>query len=142
MYSASVLKGWIEDISEILARKEKLNTAMIKMVIPNMIDVVLILFMIVLLLGDPNDLWLILLILFVAITLRECFQMVLSMRRYIRSWENCIEVLTILLVGILLFKADLNDENKGVMKNLAAFAIVLSWSELITLAARHPRLTR
>ena len=68
--------------------------------------------------------------------------MVVSVKRYIRSWENCIEILTIVLVGILLFKGDLYGEHKGFLKYVEAFAIVLSWSELITMAARHPRLTR
>ena len=141
-------KDWIEDIVKFSKRRnnqfhtEENSNTMGQLILSNMMDFVLLFFMIVVLGHKPDHLWWILFILFILIILRECFQMAVSLRRYITSWENFIEFGAIILVGILLFNDDSNLDNRKFNRNVAAFAIVLSWSELITLAARHPRLTR
>ena len=72
---------------------------------------------------------------------REGFQLMVSVRRYILSPENWIEVAMIILVCILLFHPDTED-GIALKRHMAAFAIVLSWTELITLLGKHPKLSR
>ena len=123
------------------SKRKNNQSQMGQIILSNMMDTVLLFFMIVVL-GHPEHLWLTLLILFIILILRECFQMGVSLKRYLTDWENLIEIGAIILVGVLLFNDDSNSNNTELNRNIAAFAIVLSWSELITVAARHPRLTR
>lgn len=123
------------------SKRKNNQSQMGQIILSNMMDTVLLFFMIVVL-GHPEHLWLTLLILFIILILRECFQMGVSLKRYLTDWENLIEIGAIILVGVLLFNDDSNSKNTELNRNIAAFAIVLSWSELITVAARHPRLTR
>ena len=119
--------------------EEKYNT-LTQLIFSNMIDVILVLLMIGVF-GYPY-LWFILLFLWSTIALRELFQILVSLKRYITSWENTIEIGIVLLVGVLLFNENSNPERIKLNRNIAAFAIVLSWSELINMAARHPRFSR
>ena len=78
----------------------------------------------------------------ILLTVREFFQVTVSLRRYILSPENWIEVTTIILIGIILFHKDDLEDSKTLKRHLSAIAIVLSWAELITLVGKHPKLTR
>ena len=62
----------------------------------------------------------------------------MSVKRYVTSVENILEVSMLTLVVVIL----LNDTPDWFLLNrhLAAIAIVLSWAELITLIGRHPKL--
>ena len=86
-------------------------------------------------------LWVMMLALLCGLVAREFFQLMASVRRYILSPENWIEVSMIILVCILLFHED-TDEGILLKRHMAAFAIVLSWTELITLFGKHPKLSR
>ena len=71
---------------------------------------------------------------------REVFQMTVSLRRYFFTLENWVEVAMVGLVSFLLFGPD--EDSYELKRQLAGICLLLSWAELITFAARHPRLTR
>ena len=113
----------------------------LRVILSNWVEVALIIFMVVLIIVKEHFLWLAMLILLCILVVREGFQLTISLRRYILSPENWIEVSMIVLISILLF---LEDNTKGIeiKRHMAAFAIVLSWAELITLVGKHPKLSR
>ena len=71
---------------------------------------------------------------------REIFQMTVSLRRYLLTFENWVEVAMVVLVSFLLFSPD--EDSYELKRKLGAISLLLSWAELITVVARHPRLTR
>ena len=73
--------------------------------------------------------------------IREFLQVAVSLKRYILSPENWIELGTILCICIILFHPN-TDDTITLKRHLSAIAIVLSWAELITLVGKHPKLTR
>ena len=92
---------------------------------------------------STRGLWLALTVLLGLLVLREAFQMSGSLKRYFLSPENLLEVAMMALVGVILWVPDSQFKGPcGVKRHLAAVAIILSWAELITLVARHPRLAR
>ena len=81
--------------------------------------------------------------LLILLILREMFQLSVSLKRYIFTLENWLEIFMIILAAIILFVPDEKFANPcDVKRHLAAISILLSWSEMITLVARHPRLSR
>ena len=95
-----------------------------------------------------QSLWLALLICTALLAIREFFQVAVSLRRYLLSPENWIELTTILCICVILFMPDTGsrpeyaEESKMPKRHLSAIAIVLSWAELITLVGKHPKLSR
>ena len=79
-------------------------------------------------------------VLTVLLAAREVFQMIVGLRRYIFTFENWVEVTMVVLVLIILFAS--NEEYYELKKQLAGISLFLSWTELITLVAKHPDLTR
>jgi len=73
----------------------------------------------------------------ILLVLRECFEMLVSMKRYLSSFENWIEFTIIILASIILFTEGNNFE---LNRHFAAIIIVLSWAELIVMIGRHPKL--
>ena len=72
------------------------------------------------------------------IILRELLQMAVSLKRYFTSFENWMEMA---MIGLVLAIVSNNTEDTLLLnRHLAAIAIVFSWSELITLIGRHPKL--
>ena len=112
-----------------------------RVILSNWMEVLLIAFMISLMIFRENLLWIGMLVLVCILAAREGFQLMVSVRRYILSPENWIEVAMIILVCILLFHPDTED-GIALKRHMAAFAIVLSWTELITLLGKHPKLSR
>ena len=109
-----------------------------QLILSNIGDVVPLAFMFVVC-AIPSMLWTVLLVLFTLFALRECFQLVASFNHYFTHMENYIELGITVCTAVILF----NDQNNhDLNRNLAAFAIVLSWFELITLFVQHPRFTR
>ena len=113
----------------------------LRVILSNWVEVALIIFMVVLIIVKEHFLWLAMLILLSILVIREGFQLTISLRRYILSPENWIEVSMIILISILLFLED-NTTGIDIKRHMAAFAIVLSWAELITLVGKHPKLSR
>jgi hypothetical protein len=99
--------------------------------------------MIAILVLNTSGLWIVLTILLVLLLLREAFQLSVSLKRYIFTPENWIEGLMIVLVGVILWVPDTYFEDPCMLKrHLAAISLVLSWAEMITLVARHPKLAQ
>eukprot|EP00090_Calanus_glacialis_P031314 TRINITY_DN5156_c0_g1_i2.p1 TRINITY_DN5156_c0_g1~~TRINITY_DN5156_c0_g1_i2.p1 ORF type:complete len:1017 (+),score=254.13 TRINITY_DN5156_c0_g1_i2:291-3341(+) len=73
----------------------------------------------------------------ILLVLREGFEMLVSMKRYLSSFENWIEVAIVILASTILLTEGANFE---LNRHLAAISIVLSWAELIVLIGRHPKL--
>ena len=69
----------------------------------------------------------------------EMFQLMVSLKRYIFSLENWIENATIGLGFVIIY-----NESNGfeINRNLAAIAILLSWSRMITIIGKHPKNNR
>merc|ERR1719400_2524780 len=62
-----------------------------------------------------------------------------SVKRYFFQLGNWIELITLALVFTILY----NDRKYfDLNRNLAAIAILLSWSKMITMIGRHPRNNR
>ena len=58
-------------------------------------------------------------------------------------FNDIIDICKSILVGIILWVPDSALENPCSLKrHLAAISLVLSWAEMITLVARHPRLAQ
>ena len=70
-------------------------------------------------------------------------QMSVSLKRYACTPENWLEIWVIGLMGFILWIPDSQlSDPCAVKRHLAAVAIVMSWAELVTFVARHPRLSR
>jgi len=66
----------------------------------------------------------------------EVFQFLVSIKRYIFQPENWIENATTILGFIIIY----NDrEEFELNRNMAAIAILMSWSRMITMIGKHPR---
>ncbi len=91
---------------------------------------------------STSALYYVLTILLVLFILREAFQMSVSLKRYIFTPENWLEGLLIVLVGTILWIPDSSFASPCETKrHFAAISLVLSWAEMITLVARHPKLS-
>ena len=89
--------------------------------------------------GDVTFLWIASTVCLAYLMLRELMQFGIAPKRYIFSLENWVEVALIAMTSFLLFgEYSCHIEEK---RHVAAFVIVLSWSEMIVLIGRHPRLT-
>jgi hypothetical protein len=75
--------------------------------------------------------------LLILLVLREILQMTVSMKRYLTSLENWIELGIVFLTAMLLATEATNFQ---LNRHFAAIAIVFSWAELIVLVGRHPKL--
>ena len=77
------------------------------------------------------------------LALRELLQMFASLKRYLLSLENWLELLLLSLLSYLLFAPeDAEDCSCQTGRHVAAVAILLAWTEFVLLVARHPRLAR
>nr|CAD7423050.1 unnamed protein product [Timema monikensis] len=59
-------------------------------------------------------------------------------KRYVRSPENYLEIIMLVVVGIIIFK---DEERDTIRQHISAIAILLSWAELVLLIGRHPLLS-
>ncbi len=146
-----ILRDWFLDV------KEKLKAEKIKevqkvetlssgrmfclIILTNWIEALFLAFLLFIVAGGNHIevLWWSLLILTSILIIRELFQMTVSLKRYIFSPENWLELTVIILIFIILFHKDGSEDLK---RHLSAVAIVFSWAELITLVGKHPKLTR
>ena len=146
---AFVLMDWMSDMKDML-RQEQLRQeyglppgpssgqSCLRLVLSNWLEAALLASLgLVIYLGRPA-LSSALAILLAGLVAREVFQVAVSLRRYLLTLENWLEAVLLLLVTVLL-AADVSLDLK---KHLAAIALLLSWAELVTFVAKHPRLTR
>lgn len=147
-----ILRDWTMDIKD-LSRSEKmkknnesdedsLSSGKLLCVIlfSNWVEVLFITFLGAILVTGRDYLWLALIFLTGILSIREFFQATVSLKRYLFSPENWIEMSMIVIIGLII-GLDRNDFNTDLKRHLAAIAIVLSWAELITLVGKHPKLT-
>ena len=85
-----------------------------------------------------NGLRLITLILAVTLSMRECFQALVSPRRYIFNLENIMEVI---MLGISVYLTQELMTTSQHHRNLAAAAILLAWTEMFLMFGRHPKMS-
>ena len=89
--------------------------------------------------SDVTFLWFANTVFLIGLICREVVQLGIAPRRYIFTLENWLEVTLIVLTSILLFDGDYSC-NVTTKRHVAAFIIVLAWSEMIILIGRHPKL--
>ena len=147
-----VLRDWIMDIKDLMrAEKVKRNNPgggeeplsssklFCVIIFSNWVEVLLILFMGTVGLVGYRALEPALVALLLLLVIREFFQVTVSLKRYIFSPENWMEVSMIILITIIIAAPD---DYYDMKRHLSAISIVLSWAELITLIGKHPKLTR
>jgi len=145
-----IMRDWITDVKDI-ARQEQIMvdsghdrnpsaTSYVKLILSNWIEGVFIVALALVLWMGSSVLPYALMILLAVLAGREFFQMAVSLRRYFLTIENWIELSMIALISVILFLPD--EGNRDLKRHLAGISLFLSWAELITFIARHPRLTR
>ena len=141
-----ILKDWVNDLQDHKRNQMVRNAASIeegccfrlaRVFISNWVEVVFLAVLILLLLPSPPVLKIVLTTLLVLFVLRELLQITVSVKRYLTSVENWVEVGIILLTVVLLAT---EGSDFQLNRHFAAIAIVLSWGELIVLVGRHPKL--
>ena len=90
--------------------------------------------------GGTKFLWVASTACLIFLAIRETLQFGIAPRRYIFTLENWVDLTLIALSSVLLFYGDYGC-HVSLKRQVAAFIIVLSWSELITMIGRHPKLT-
>jgi len=142
-----IIKDWTFDIKNYQRNQRIENAANTKesscflltnIILSNWVEAVFIVLLVTIMIFGASCLKIFLSGLLVVFLLREILQMVVSMKRYVSSFENWMEIGIITLVTFILF----NEEGKSEELNrlLSAIVIVLSWAEMIVLIGRHPKL--
>eukprot|EP00092_Neocalanus_flemingeri_P007937 GFUD01008564.1.p1 GENE.GFUD01008564.1~~GFUD01008564.1.p1 ORF type:complete len:1055 (-),score=196.84 GFUD01008564.1:189-3353(-) len=145
-----ILRDWVTDIKDIVRQEQIMADSghdrhpsaisYFKLILSNWIEGVFIVALTVVLWLGASVLPYALMILLAGLAGREFFQMAVSLRRYFLTVENWIELSMIVLISVILFIPD--EGNRDLKRHLAAISLFLSWAELITFVAKHPRLTR
>ena len=148
-----IIRDWCRDVGDAI-RAEKLAAShhnnirtelnlnspklIWQLLLSNWLDLIMILGCAIIFFVEHHQLHVPVWALLVVIGVRELLQLAVSIKRYVTSVENLLEVTMMALVVFIL----LNDTEDWLLLNrhLAAIAIVLSWGELITLIGRHPKL--
>jgi len=142
-----ILKDWTFDIKNYQRNQMIENAATTKksscflitnILLSNWVEAVFIGLLVVLIIFGTSCLKIVLAGLLVVFLLREILQMIVSMKRYVSSVENWMEIGIIVLVTFILCNE--NAENDELNRHFAAMVIVLSWAEMIILIGRHPKL--
>ena len=130
-----ILRDWTQDCDDCSKH------ATFQMGLTSWLEALTVCLIVALLYARTQLLWLALTILFALLMLREVVQMLASLKRYLLSPENWLEMSMLVLAIIILWVPDDNFSDPCTVKrHLAAICIILSWAELITLVARHPKL--
>jgi len=142
-----IIKDWTFDIKNYqrnqmienaATKKESCCFILTNIILSNWVEAVFIVLLVSLMIFGASALKTILAGLLVVFLLREILQMIVSLKRYVSSFENWMEIGIIILVTFILC----NEEAKSAELNrhLSAIVIVLSWAEMIVLIGRHPKL--
>ncbi|XP_059093898.1 transient receptor potential channel pyrexia-like [Tigriopus californicus] len=147
-----ILRDWAMDIKDVMrAEQMKSNNSGMEeptssgklaliIIFSNWVESLFIIFLGLVLVGGVPYLWSSLLFLTIVLLVREFFQVSVSLKRYICSPENWIEVAMISLIGFILFLGD--EHHYNLKRHFSAIVLVLSWAEFITLVGKHPKLSR
>ena len=146
-----VIRDWITDVKDVMRQEQIMldsgvevtrspGVSYLKLVLSNWVECLFLASLcLVLVLGVPV-LSTALTVLLVLLAGRELFQMSVSLRRYVFTLENWVEILMVAFVSVLLFTPD--QGRSELKRHLAGLSLLLSWGELVTFVAKHPRLTR
>ena len=136
-----IVRDWVMDIQESknMKRSDHAGLTAVKMILSNWAEAALVAFLVMVVIFGSDILQYGLTGLVIILLMIEMFQLMVSVKRYFFQLENWIELLTLALVCTILY----NDrEAFDLNRNLAAIAILLSWSRMITLIGRHPKNNR
>merc|ERR1711892_474891 len=142
-----IIKDWTFDIKNYQRNQRIENAANIKesscflltnIILSNWVEAVFIVLLVSLMIFGASALKTILAGLLVVFLLREILQMIVSLKRYVSSFENWMEIGIIILVTFILCNEEAKSEELN--RHLSAIVIVLSWAEMIVLIGRHPKL--
>lgn len=75
---------------------------------------------------------------FIILVFRELFQIVVSTRKYLKNFENYMELILIFIAASILFSPSASDDLR---KQLSSTAILLSAFELVLMVGQHPKLS-
>ncbi|CAH0560732.1 unnamed protein product [Brassicogethes aeneus] len=75
---------------------------------------------------------------FFILVLRELFQIIVSPKKYLMSFENYIEIVLIFITGCILCSPNADTDYR---KQLSSTAILLSAFELVLMVGQHPKLS-
>ena len=148
-----IIRDWITDIKDMMRQEQIMmdsgvevltmrspSVSYLKLMLSNWVECLFLASLcLVLALGVPV-LSTALTILLALLAGRELFQMSVSLRRYVFTLENWIEIAMVAFVSVLLLVPD--QGHNELKRHLAGLSLLLSWGELITFIAKHPRLTR
>ena len=81
------------------------------------------------------DAWVLIIIALLYFTLRELLQFAFSPKVYITNYENLLDLSIIVLSSCILFGSELQE-------TIVVITIIFSWTELILLTGRLPKLSR
>ena len=126
------------DLGAVTRSQTKLSTTLLS-TLPDLLTAVFVLTVLILTsaLEDPRGvLALAIALLLALLALVELLQLSVSLKRYILSLENWIEVAMIAIVAFLLSNRAGDFE---LNRSLAGIAILLSWAKAITLIGKHPK---
>merc|ERR1719483_643583 len=142
-----IIKDWTFDIKNYqrnqmienaATKKESCCFIFTNIILSNWVEAVFIVLLVSLMIFGASALKTILAGLLVVFLLREILQMIVSLKRYVSSFENWMEIGIIILVTFILCNEEAKSEELN--RHLAAIVIVLSWAEMIVLIGRHPKL--
>merc|ERR1719499_1366971 len=148
-----MIRDWWKDVQDGLRAQTLANSAknsinpkvnvhspkmIFQVMASNWVDLVMIIGMSVIFIISKTSLYIPISILVGILILRELLQLAVSLKRYLSSFENWIELAMISLVIALIS----NNSEEALLRNrhLSLIALVFSWAELITLIGRHPKL--
>ena len=131
-----IARDWWRDLKES-------DNCSIAVIFTSWLEYLIITINIILMVLQTRAMFVCLIILVSMVLFREGLQMMVSLKRYVFDAENWLELITLILTAVILLVPDDRFESPCVTKRyLAAFAIILSWSTLITLVGRHPKLSK
>ena len=131
-----IARDWWRDLKES-------DNCSVAVIFTSWLEYLIITINIILMVLQTRAMFVCLIILVSMVLFREGLQMMVSLKRYVFDAENWLELITLILTAVILLVPDDRFESPCVTKRyLAAFAIILSWSTLITLVGRHPKLSK
>ena len=146
-----VLRDWVTDVQDAVRTEQILTdsggsrldtppTSWLGLVLSNWVEAGFLAALVAVLLVGAPALPATLATLLAILAAREMFQLAVSLRRYFLTAENWLEMAMLSLVAAMLILPD--PGNRDLKRHLAGLSLFLSWAELITFVAKHPRLTR
>ena len=137
-----ILRDFLFDINQsrsmakLKQNESNMGLDMLSILLGNIVEMMMLAFMVLIIVFGSELLRPGLVALLITLLCIEVFQLLVSLKRYFFQPENWIENATIALGFVILYN---NPEEFEVNRNLAAIALLLSWSRMITLIGKHPK---